>query len=87
MAASTHSILRRQSRAKQKRETVIDKSASPAATQRAFRHELLIERDTLNEHVTSFAEFQEGLRESLGASPRDLQDFHRLKLWLGVEAQ
>ena len=55
-------------------------------TQRAFRHALLVERYTPNEHIASLAEFRDGLRESLGASLRDLvAEHHVLKLWLSVD--
>ena len=57
-------------------------------TQRAFRHALLVERYTPNEHIASLAEFLDGLRESLGASLRDLiAEHHGLKMWLGVDVQ
>ena len=56
--------------------------------QRAFRHALLFEPYTPIEHVACLAEFLNGLRESLGASLRDLiAEHHGLKLWLGVDVQ
>ena len=63
-------------------------SFSRGYTQRAFRHALLVERYTPNAHIASLAEFLDGLRESLGASLKDLiAEHHGLKLWLGVDVQ
>ena len=45
---------------------------SRGQTHLEFRHALLVERYTPNEHEASIAEFLHGLRESLGASLRDL---------------
>ena len=56
-------------------------SFSRGHTQRAYRHALLVERYTPNEYVASLSEFLDGLRESLGASLRDLiAEHHGLKL-------
>ena len=57
-------------------------------TQPAFRHALLVERYTQNDHVASLPEFLDGLRESLGASLGDLIAEHQgVKLWLVLDVQ
>ena len=86
MAPSTPSSRSWQRLVHGKVEPAIVKSHSPAVTQRAFPHALLIERYTPTEHIARLAEFLEGLRESLGASLRDLiTEHHGLKLGLGVD--
>ena len=53
---------------------------------RAFRDALLVERYTINEHVSNLVEIRLGLRESRSASLRELiAENHGLKLRHGVD--
>ena len=55
---------------------------------KAFRHALMVERYTPNDHVPILAEFLDGLRVSFIASLRDLiAEHHGGKLWIGVDVQ